>query len=135
MLLVAAMALLGAAPDAGTPDSGTPDAGRSAPVCPPVERVSHCVYFTLRTPEKWVARRLQRTLKREGVAAEISEDLVVSATLDDERLRNLLDAKVRYRLTEGSASPGMRCTAEIVRWRAPERYQEIRSVRIDPQCP
>lgn len=130
LALVAAAALLGAAPDAGAPD-----AGRSAPACPPVERVSHCVYFTLRTPEKWVARRLQRTLKREGVAAEISEDLVVSVTLDDEQLRSLLRAKVRYRLTEGSASPGMRCTAEIAHWRAPERYQEIRSVRIDPQCP
>ncbi len=134
--LVAA-ALLGAAPDAGTLDAGTPagapDAGASI-ACPPAERAAHCVYLTLWTPSTRPVRELLRKLKQDGVAA-VSEESVVSMTLDDEQIRSILGAKVRYRLTAASASNRMLCTAELVRGRTPLRYQEVRSARIDPQCP
>lgn len=156
LVVVAALALLAAAsPASSTPSTpsraSTPstDAGTAAaadpdllpktreapPPCPPAQPMPLCAYLTLKKPSKAAAEKLAKKLRTDGVEPDVSDELVVSASLDDAQLSKLLGAKVRYALTAASASDRTICDAQVASFKPPARYSELASLRLDAQCP
>lgn len=108
---------------------------RAKPPCPPAQPVAHCVYLTLKKPSKAAAEKLAKKLRADGVESDVSDELVVSASLDEARLSKLLGTRVRYALTAASASDRTTCDAQVASFKPPARYSELASLRLDAQCP
>ncbi|HEY3446223.1 MAG TPA: hypothetical protein VGK67_07650 [Myxococcales bacterium] len=109
---------------------------KERPACPPAQASGpHCVYLTLKKPSMAGAEKLAKKLRTDGVESDTSDDFQVSVSLGDAQLAKLFGATVSYSLTGASASDRMVCDPQIASFKAPARYGEVASLRIDAQCP
>lgn len=146
LLFLAAALLLAAAPPAPAPVASDPappavPADPSPPVrerrppCPPEKEPVHCVYLTLRQPNRKVLAQVLADLEKDGIKASARENRELSLTAGDARLRELFGARMHYGVTGASASDRLICEARIVSIAPGPRYRQVYGARIDPACP
>ena len=101
---------------------------------PPVSQAAYTVFVELQPPHGRNRAVLQKLLKAEGYESRAEGGRELTLRLTEAQIRDLFQARIRYRKVEGSATPGLRDEAYLEGARVPERYEKlIRRVYFDPQ--